>query len=113
MARAIDAVQRSSGEQVSAALSQPYYLDITHPDANKGEVVRVLSGLLGIRTAQVATIGDRPNDVLMFQRRGVSIAMTNARADVQHAANFVTLSNTEDGFALAMERFVLPTGSST
>jgi len=48
-----------------------------------------------------------PNDVLMFQRSGVSIAMGNASLDVQHAATFVTTSNTEDGFARAMERFVL------
>jgi Cof subfamily protein (haloacid dehalogenase superfamily) len=113
MTRAIDDVRRAHGEQVSAALSQPYYLDITHPSANKGEVVCVLSRLLGIPTAQVATIGDMPNDVLMFERSGVSIAMANARADVQHAAKFVTSSNTEEGFALAMERFVLAAESST
>jgi Cof subfamily protein (haloacid dehalogenase superfamily) len=113
MTRAIDDVRRAHGEQVSAALSQPYYLDITHPSANKGEVVCVLSRLLGIPTAQIATIGDMPNDVLMFERSGMSIAMANARADVQHAAKFVTSSNTEEGFALAMERFVLAAESST
>ena len=63
---------------MSAALSQPYYLDVTHPKANKGEVVSALSALLAIPTAQIATIGDMPNDVLMFQRSGVSIAMGNA-----------------------------------
>ena len=61
------------------------------------------------RPAQIATIGDMPNDVLMFERSGVSIAMANASAEVQHAATFVTTSNTEEGFALAMERFVLGT----
>jgi hydroxymethylpyrimidine pyrophosphatase-like HAD family hydrolase len=48
-----------------------------------------------------------PNDVLMFERSGVSIAMGNASVDVQRAATFVTTSNREEGFALAMERFVL------
>ena len=94
---------------MSAALSQPYYLDVTHPKANKGEVITALSALLAIPTAQIATIGDMPNDVLMFERSGVSIAMANASAEVQHAAKFVTTSNTEEGFALAMERFVLGT----
>ena len=78
-----------------------------HPDANKGEVITTLSALLAIPAAQIATIGDMPNDVLMFERSGVSIAMANASAAVQHAATFVTTSNTEEGFALAMERFVL------
>jgi Cof subfamily protein (haloacid dehalogenase superfamily) len=107
MARCVEHVQRTFGQQVSAALSQPYYLDVTHPNANKGEVVGVLSELLGIPTPQIATVGDMPNDVLMFERSGTSIAMANASADVQRAATFVTSSNTEEGFALAMERFVL------
>jgi Cof subfamily protein (haloacid dehalogenase superfamily) len=98
MGHCVSAVRQACGHRVSAALSQPYYLDVTHPEANKGEVVTAFS---------VATIGDMPNDVLMFARSGVSIAMANAGAEVQRAARFVTTSNTEDGFALAMERFVL------
>ena len=107
MARCVEEVQRQFGQHVSAALSQPYYLDVTHPKANKGEVVNALSTMLAIPTAQIATIGDMPNDVLMFERSGVSIAMGNASVDVQRAATFVTTSNREEGFALAMERFVL------
>src|SRR5688572_26571238 len=107
MARCIGLVQRTFNEQVSAALSQPYYLDVTHPGANKGEVVTVLSELLAIPPEHIATIGDMPNDVLMFERSGTSIAMANASAEVQRAATFVTSSNTEEGFAKAMERFVL------
>jgi Cof subfamily protein (haloacid dehalogenase superfamily) len=109
MAECASQVQRQCGEHVSAALSQPYYLDVTHPKANKGEVVSTLSALLAIPTAQIVTIGDMPNDVLMFQRSGLSIAMGNASLGVQQAASFVTASNTDDGFAEAMERFVLRT----
>lgn len=95
------------GEDVSAAQSQPYYLDITHPRANKGEVVRYLSVQLGIPSDRFATIGDMPNDVLMFAHSGLSIAMGNASPEVQRAARRVTASNEHDGFAEAMERFVL------
>lgn len=107
MARCVTDVQRQFGQRVSAALSQPYYLDVTHPRANKGEVVSALSALLAVPTAQIATIGDMPNDVLMFRNSGVSIAMGNAHSEVQRAAAFVTTSNTDEGFARAMERFVL------
>ncbi|HVG55416.1 MAG TPA: Cof-type HAD-IIB family hydrolase [Vicinamibacterales bacterium] len=107
MARCVTEVRQRFGHLVSAALSQPYYLDVTHPKANKGEVVSALSALLAIPAAEIATVGDMPNDVLMFRRSGVSIAMGNASADVQRAATFVTTSNREEGFALAMERFVL------
>jgi Cof subfamily protein (haloacid dehalogenase superfamily) len=95
------------GDHVSAAQSQPYYLDITHPRANKGEVVSYLSEHLDIPSNQFATIGDMPNDVLMFARSGISIAMGNASPEVQRAARHVTVSNEHEGFAKAMERFVL------
>ncbi len=95
------------GGHASAARSQPYYLDVTHPDANKGNVVRTLARLLGVPLEHVATIGDMPNDVLMFGVAGTSIAMGNASPEVQRTARFVTTSNEEDGFARAVDMFVL------
>ena len=62
--------QRTLGERASAARSQPYYLDVTHPQANKGTVVTTLSKLLNIPPDQIVTIGDMPNDVLMFRKSG-------------------------------------------
>ena len=101
------ATQKQFGHRVSAACSQPYYLDVTHPDANKGNVVATLSARLGVPTERIATIGDMPNDVLMFDRSGLSIAMGNADDQVKRAATVVTTSNEEEGFASAMARFVL------
>jgi Cof subfamily protein (haloacid dehalogenase superfamily) len=95
------------GDHVSASRSQPYYVDVTHPDANKGGVVEFLSGKYGIPTEQIATIGDGPNDVLMFAHSGLSIAMGNAGTEVQRAARRTTTSNEDEGFANAVERFVL------
>ena len=100
-------VQRDCGNHVSAARSQPYYLDVTHPDANKGHVVTTLSQELSIPAAEIATIGDMPNDVLMFQKSGISIAMGNASPEVQAQAKFVTSSNEDEGFANAVEAFIL------
>ncbi len=100
-------MQDRFGERASVARSQSYYLDITHPDANKGAVVRRLARELGISQEAIATIGDMPNDVLMFAQSGLSIAMGQASEDVKRSARRVTKSNTQDGFAVAMERFVL------
>jgi hydroxymethylpyrimidine pyrophosphatase-like HAD family hydrolase len=99
--------QRTLGAAASAVRSQPYYLDVTHPDANKGTVVGTLSESLSIPCAQIATIGDMPNDVLMFRKSGLSIAMGNAGPAVQAQADFVTDSYGDEGFAKAMERFIL------
>jgi Cof subfamily protein (haloacid dehalogenase superfamily) len=108
VARAAAAAHDRFGDHVSAARSQPYYVDITHPQANKGSVVQYLSRLYEIPEAEIATIGDMPNDVLMFARSGLSIAMGNADREVQRAARRVTDSNDHDGFAAAVRRFVLP-----
>jgi Cof subfamily protein (haloacid dehalogenase superfamily) len=101
-------VQDACGDQASAARSQPYYLDVTSPKANKGEVVLAFAELLKIPAEQIATIGDMPNDVLMFNKGGVSIAMGQASPEVQHAATYVTTSSEDEGFANAMEKFVIP-----
>jgi len=107
VARCEAKLQAELGTRVSAARSQPYYLDVTHPDANKGEVVERLARYLKVPPERIATIGDQPNDVLMFKRGGLSIAMGNASREVQEQADFVTSSYGEEGFANAVERFVL------
>ena len=95
------------GSSVSAKRSQPYYLDVTHPDANKGAVVDTLVKQLGVPAAEIATIGDMPNDVLMFRRSGFSIAMGNASDEVKAQASAVTDSCDDEGFAKAVERYLL------
>lgn len=95
------------GARASAARSQPYYLDVTHPQANKGAVVTTLSKLLNIPPAQIATIGDMPSDVLMFRNSGFSIAMGNSSHEVKAQARAVTDGNENDGFAKAVRKFIL------
>jgi Cof subfamily protein (haloacid dehalogenase superfamily) len=112
VARCEQDAQAVLGGDASAARSQPYYLDVTHPDANKGTVVATLAKLLAIPANEIATIGDMPNDVLMFRKSGLSIAMGNASPEVQAQANYATDSYNDEGFAKAMERFVLPSAGS-
>ena len=81
--RARTAIDEKVGARVSATNSSAYYLDVTNPHANKGAVVDYLSSMFGVPTDAIATIGDGYNDVSMFERAGLSIAMGNADADVQ------------------------------
>jgi len=99
--------QGAFGQRVTANRSQPYYLDVTNKDANKGAVVEYLVQHLGVPAREIATIGDQPNDVLMFKRSGLSIAMGNASDEVKAQAVAVTDSYNDGGFAKAMETFVL------
>lgn len=95
------------GSEVSATKSRPRYIDITAPEAHKGTVVTQLASLLRIPTRKIAVIGDGFNDILMFERAGISIAMGNAVPEVRTSAKYVTAANTDEGFARGIEDFVL------
>ncbi|MEO8560406.1 MAG: Cof-type HAD-IIB family hydrolase [Rhodospirillales bacterium] len=93
--------------QASVVRSQSYYLDITHPLANKGAALSAIAELLAIAPDQIVAIGDGRNDVAMFERSGFAIAMGNASDEVKARANVVTDRNDNDGFAKAVQEFVL------
>lgn len=107
MTEARTAVQEQFRGAVSAALSQPYYLDVTHPEANKGAVVDYMTAHLGVPSRVVAVMGDMPNDLLMFERASLSIAPANAVPEVRDRADRVVTGNDEEGFATAVDRFLL------
>jgi hypothetical protein len=81
--------------------SQPYYVDVTHPLANKGDAVKAIAVEAGADLARTIVIGDMTNDVAMFRVAGFAIAMGQA-------PGAVTSANTEEGFAKAVAELVLP-----
>jgi transaldolase len=112
------ALQRELGTLVTAARSQSHYVDVTHPSANKGTVAERLARYLKIPLEQMATIGDQVSDLLMFERTGLTIAMGNASESVKRQAMYVTTSFDDEGFANAVDKFILPraapaTGAAT
>ncbi len=102
------ALREALGAAACVMRSQPFYVDVTAPDLDKGRVVDALARSLGIRRNEIAVLGDMDNDVPMFRQAGLAIAMGNASPAVQQAAHCITASNLEDGFAQAIERYVLP-----
>jgi len=108
VARCEAAVHEQFGPRVSASRSQPYYVDVTNPAANKGAVAERLSHHYQIPLEQIATLGDGANDVLMFKRSELSIAMGNASQEVRQQATYVTASNENEGFAKAVTQYILP-----
>jgi Cof subfamily protein (haloacid dehalogenase superfamily) len=101
-------LRRALDGTAAVGRSQLYYLDVTHSVADKGYAVRRLAASFGVPLAQVAVIGDMTNDLPMFAEAGLAIAMGNASPEVKARAHFVTGSNVEDGFAAAIEQFILP-----
>ena len=102
------AVRASLAGLATVDRSQIAYLDITHPNANKGHAVRALAAAIGVAIEETAVIGDMTNDISMFDVAGLAVAMGQAAPAVQARADFVTSANTDDGFAHAVQRFILP-----
>ena len=103
---------RGCRDEATAVRSQTYYLDITPPGHDKGTFVERSPSGSGISTDAVATIGDMHNDLAMFARSGISIAMGNATDDVKSRATHVTDTNERDGFARAIEMVLKINGAS-
>lgn len=110
---AIEAEARAHfAARATVVRSQPYYLDFVAPGVDKGLAVRELAETIGVSLAEIVTLGDMENDVPMFRQADFSIAMGNASDAVKGEARETTLTNDEDGFAAAVERFILPRAKS-
>ena len=104
-------LQADLGGQALATRSQVYYLDIVNAAANKGAAVTGIARTLGVPLEGVLTIGDGANDTPMFGVSGFSVAMGNGSEAVKNLASVVTATNEDEGFAKAMERYVLTDGA--
>ena len=74
-----------------------------HPEVSKGNALRIIATDLHIDPEEIVAFGDNHNDIGMLQVAGLGVAMGNAHEEVKAAADYVTLSNAEDGVAVVIE----------
>lgn len=72
-------------------------------NTSKGKGVLQVAKRLGIKPEEIVSFGDNYNDMEMLQQTGLGIAMANAVPELKQAADFITLSNQEDGVAYILE----------
>ncbi len=100
--------QRYPDTDLYLTRSVEYFVEATHPQANKGEAVRFLAeDLLDLKPDQVMTVGDNFNDLEMLRYAGIGVAMADAPAPVRQAADWVAPGVEDDGVAMALEHFLL------
>lgn len=92
---------------VSAVWVSQSSMEITHPDARKGNGLRQLCRLMDIAMENVMALGDSGNDETMLRRAGLGVAMGNAPESIKAAADVTTETNENDGAAIAIERYAL------
>lgn len=85
----------------------PTNQEITRGDADKGTGILKLGELLGIKKEEIMACGDSQNDLAMIKAAGLGVAMGNSTEEVKKAADYITLTNEEDGVAAAIEKFVI------
>ena len=90
--------------------SADYFIECVPLGIDKARSLSRLMAILGIRKEEVIACGDGHNDLSMIRFAGLGVAMANAAKEIQAEADFVTLSNEEDGIAHVIDRFILPKG---
>lgn len=95
------------GSEVHVTKSKPYFLEFLHKEGTKGHAVEYLAEHFDIPINQVIAIGDSWNDKEMLETAGLGVAMGNAIEPLKQLADYVTLTNNEDGVKHVIERFIL------
>jgi len=93
-------------EGLIALTSLPQFLEIVNKRATKADALKWIAERFNIKREEVMAIGDSHNDIPMIEWAGIGVAMGNADEKVKQSADFITLPNTEDGVAYAIELFV-------
>lgn len=87
--------------------SESYFLEIVPPAIDKANTLAVLLEHLGVSSKEIVAIGDGERDFAMIQMAELGIAMGNATEALKACADEVTLSNDQDGVAVAVEKVFL------
>ena len=99
-------VKEAMRNRIEVYRSQDFFLELVPQNVDKAASLQSLLGQLGMKKEEMIACGDGFNDLSMIQYAGLGVAMSNAHKDIQNAADFVTLSNDEDGIAHVLEKFV-------
>ena len=101
-------LERCFADKLHVTQSAYDLLEFLHPEVSKGNALKTIAADLGIRSQEIVAFGDHHNDIGMLQFAGLGVAMDNAPDEVKVAADYVTLSNAEDGVAVVIEALILP-----
>jgi Cof subfamily protein (haloacid dehalogenase superfamily) len=85
----------------------PNWLDLSPKGITKHFGIVQVMKRLNIEEDEVMVLGDSENDISMLKAFKYSFAMGNAHEDIKSYANFIALSNQEDGVAHAIHQYAL------
>lgn len=92
-------------DELSMVLSTPYYMEVMNKGISKGKTLRRLLDILHLKSEDLMAFGDGQNDLEMLKMAGTSVCMGNGDPLCKEIADYVTLTNDEDGIPFAIEHF--------
>ena len=101
------ALQAIVGDRLTVMRSHPLFVEVTSPNASKGNALAFLADWYGIPRSETIAVGDSGNDVSMVEWAGLGVAVANATPEVYAVANWVAPPVTEDAVATVIERFIM------
>ncbi|GAA5647390.1 Cof-type HAD-IIB family hydrolase [Vibrio proteolyticus] len=104
---AIKTLPQELHQDFTIVQSAPFFLEFLNTGSNKGVGIQAIAEHLGIRSEEVICMGDAENDHHMLRYAGLGVAMANAMEETKAIADYITLSNDDDGVAYVIEKFVL------
>ncbi len=93
-------------EELYVVQSEPYFIEMMNKNASKGNALKDLAERLNLTAENVMALGDEGNDLTMIKYAGLGVAMGNGIDEVKNAASFITKTNSENGVAYAINKYV-------
>lgn len=100
-----DVQARFTGE-IEVTSSKDCFLEIMKPGVNKWRAISSVAETYGIAADEIMCLGDSNNDLSMIKNAGIGVAVANAHDNVKELADMITLSNNDNGVAVAIEKVI-------
>ena len=108
-----EAIEPKLKEEFTLLFSLPFFLEVFNNNVSKGLALEKLAHYYGVNREEILAIGDGENDISMIKFAGLGVAMGNSSQLVRNSADFITLTNDENGVASTLRKFLINIESST
>ena len=93
-------------DKLSCMFTAPFYFEFTANGIDKAKALDTVLTPMGYKSEEMIAFGDGHNDASMLKYAGIGVAMANAVDDLKEIADEITLSNEEDGIAIALSKYM-------
>ena len=102
----VEELNKKFHDVLSIYRSEPFFIEIMPKNVDKATSLDRMLHSIGLTSKNAICCGDGFNDMTMIKYAGVGVAMGNAQETVKEAADYITLTNDQDGIVDVIEKFI-------